>query len=71
MLLDNHGTYWSAGEMRQLIKSLDQSEDINTVARQHKRTASACLAIYREVRRIRLLETGGDSDTLLTIKKRK
>jgi len=68
--LENSGTYWSAGEMRQLVARLYSGQDIKTVARKHRRSVTACEAIYRDVRRIRLLETGGDSDTLITLRKR-
>jgi len=70
MLLANHGTYWSAGKMRQLIHSLDQGEDLRSVAHRHKRSVTACASAYRGIRKVRLLDQGDDSDTLVSIKKR-
>lgn len=69
--LSNHGLCWSAGQLRQLKRLMDQNKSVESVAFTMKRTVGTCERMYREIRRMKLLRSTDPSATLISIRKEK
>ena len=70
MILFNHGTYWSAGELRKLKAHMENEGSIRDISWTLKRKQSACDVMWRNIRRAELINSPFDNDTLVSIKQK-
>lgn len=66
-----YGQPWTGGELRALDKMMSSGIHINEVSHKLGRTPESCDSIFRDIRRMNLLKSGGDEDTLKSMRDKK
>jgi hypothetical protein len=70
-MLDNAGLVWNNRDLRALRYLINKGETIKYVARFLKRSPLACESMYREIRRMEMMQNGGPDEDLRSWAKKK
>jgi len=65
----NHGTYWSAGELRKLNSLVVSGLDWDQIGHQLKREPSACKVQDAIIRKLTLFQSTDDTATMCSLRK--